>query len=69
MRLYNPGQSWRVQDLGASAEARYGSPYWLVHRADFHAVLLQALRERAPDAVRVGMRCTGFDASPYLPTR
>jgi salicylate hydroxylase len=60
MRLYNTGQAWRVQDLGANAETRYGSPYWLVHRADFHAVLVQALRERAPDAVRVGMHCTGF---------
>ena len=40
---------------------RYGSPYWLVHRADFHAVLVQALRERAPDAVRVGARCIGFE--------
>ena len=27
MRLFNTGQAWRVQDLGANAEARYGSPY------------------------------------------
>ena len=61
MRLFNTGQAWRVQDLGANAEARYGSPYWLVHRGDFHAVLVQALAERAPDAVRVGARCIGFE--------
>ena len=61
MRLFNTGQAWRVQDLGANAEARYGSPYWLVHRGDFHAVLVQALAERAPDAVRVGARCKGFE--------
>ena len=36
MRLFNTGQAWRVQDLGADAVARYGSPYWLVHRGDFH---------------------------------
>ena len=30
MRLFNTGQSWRVQDLGANAVTRYGSPYWLV---------------------------------------
>ena len=35
MRLFNTGQAWRVQDLGANAETRYGSPYWLVHRGDF----------------------------------
>ena len=61
MRLFNTGQAWRVQDLGANAVARYGLPYWLVHRADFHAVLVRALAERAPDAVHVGARCTGFE--------
>ena len=61
MRLFNTGQAWRVQDLGANAVARYGSPYWLVHRGDFHPVLVQALAERAPDAVRVGARCIDFE--------
>jgi salicylate hydroxylase len=61
MRLFNTGQAWRVQDLGANAVARFGFPYWLVHRADFHAVLVRALAERAPDAVRVGARCIAFD--------
>jgi salicylate hydroxylase len=61
MRLFNTGQSWRVQDLGANAVARYGSQYWLVHRGDFHQVLVQALAERAPDAVRVGALCIDFE--------
>jgi 2-polyprenyl-6-methoxyphenol hydroxylase-like FAD-dependent oxidoreductase len=61
MRLFNTGQAWRVQDLGANAEARYGAPYWLVHRGDFHAVLVEALTRRAPDAVRVGARCIDFE--------
>jgi salicylate hydroxylase len=60
MRLFNTGEAWRVQDLGANAITRYGSPYWLVHRADFHHVLVEALAERAPGAVHVGARCTGF---------
>jgi len=61
MRLFNTGQAWRVQDLGANAEVRYGAPYWLVHRGDLHAVLVEALAERAPDAVRVGARCIDFE--------
>ena len=61
MRLFNTGQAWRVQDLGTNAEARYGSPFWLVHRGDLHAVLVQALGERAPNAVHVGARCMGFE--------
>jgi salicylate hydroxylase len=61
MRLFNTGQAWRVQDLGATAVTRFGSPYWLVHRGDFHAVLVEALAERAPGAVHVGTRCIGFE--------
>jgi len=61
MRLFDTGQAWRVQDLGASAVARFGSPYWLVHRGDFHAVLVRALEERAPGAAHVGARCVGFE--------
>jgi salicylate hydroxylase len=61
MRLFNTGQAWRVQDLGANAVTRYGWPYWLVHRGDFHRVLVEALAERAPDAVHVGARCIGFE--------
>ena len=60
MRLFNTGQAWRVQDLGANAVARYGSPYWLVHRGDFHQVLVRALGERAPEEVHVGARCIDF---------
>jgi salicylate hydroxylase len=61
MRLFNTGEAWRVQDLGANAVTRYGSPYWLVHRGDFHHVLVEALAGRAPGAVRVGARCIGFE--------
>jgi len=61
MRLFNTGQAWRVQDLGAEAEARFGSPYWLVHRGDFHALLVRALEKQAPGAVRVGARAIGFE--------
>jgi salicylate hydroxylase len=61
MRLFNTGQAWRVQDLGATAEQRFGSPYWLVHRGDFHQVLVHALQDRAPGAVHVGARVTDFE--------
>lgn len=61
MRLFNTGQAWRVQDLGAEAVQRFGSPYWLVHRGDFHALLVQALAERAPGAVHVDARCVDIE--------
>jgi len=61
IRLYSTGQTWKLFDLGASSRAMYGAPYWMVHRGDFHRVLLEAFRQRAPGALRLGRRCTGFD--------
>ena len=61
IRLGTTGQTWRVFDLGVGSVQRYGAPYWMAHRGDFHAVLLQAVRAAAPDAVRPGMSCTGFE--------
>ncbi len=55
------GQSWPVFDLGTESEQRYGAPYWMAHRGDFHAVLLAAVRAAAPDAIRTGAECVGFE--------
>ena len=61
IRLWNTGQCWTVFDFGESAMARYGAPYWMVHRGDLHAVLLDAVREAAPYAIRLGAACVGFE--------
>ncbi len=42
---------------GARAIEQYGVPYAFVHRADLHAVLANALRARAPDALVMGTAC------------
>jgi salicylate hydroxylase len=49
------GQTWKLFDLGRDCRDRFGSPYWFVHRGDLQQVLLGALRERAPDAITVGV--------------
>jgi salicylate hydroxylase len=61
IRLYSTGQTWKLFDLGASSRTMYGAPYWMVHRGDFHRVLLEALRQRAPGALHLGRRCIGFE--------
>lgn len=61
MRLGTTGQAWRVFDLGDTSVERFGAPYWMVHRGDFHAVLLAAVRQAAPDAIRAGNGCVGFE--------
>ena len=60
IRLWNTGETWKLFDLGAESVARYGAPYFMIHRADLHGVLIDAVRSKAPDAIRLGARCAGF---------
>jgi salicylate hydroxylase len=46
--------------LGAEAEQRYGAPYWLIHRGDLQAVLIDAVRAHPDIAVRLGTRVEDF---------
>jgi salicylate hydroxylase len=59
-RLWSTGQRWRSFDSGEMAEQRFGAPYWMVHRGDFHAVLLDAMRKADPEAIQAGNACVGF---------
>ena len=61
VRLYRTGQTWPLFDLGEGSMQRYGAPYWMVHRGDFHRVLVDAVQALKPDAIRTGARCLGFD--------
>jgi salicylate hydroxylase len=61
IRLWNTGETWKLFDLGAESEKRYGAPYFMIHRADLHGVLIDAVRALAPDAIRLGARATGFE--------
>jgi len=60
IRLWNTGETWKLFDLGAESVARYGAPYFMIHRADLHTTLLNAVRAMRPDAIRLNARCTGF---------
>ena len=42
--------------LGSAAEHRYRAPYYCVHRADLHALLLKAVRARRNVALSTGAR-------------
>jgi salicylate hydroxylase len=46
--------------LGAAAEERYGAPYWVIHRGDLQAVLLEAVRAHPDIALRLGARVEDF---------
>lgn len=63
IRLGTTGQAWPTFDLGETSVARFGAPYWMVHRGDFHRVLLDAVRRASPDAIRIGNGCIGFQTT------
>ncbi len=56
-RVWDSGEMLFDLELGAAAEARYGAPYLLMHRADLHAALLSAVDEAV---ISLNRRLTGF---------
>ena len=46
--------------LGAVAEKRYGAPYWVIHRGDLQAVLLDAVRAHPDIVLHLGIRVEDF---------
>jgi salicylate hydroxylase len=60
VRLWSTGETWKLFDLGAVSIERYGFPYFTVYRPDLLDVLAAAIRREKPDAIRLGVKCTGF---------
>jgi salicylate hydroxylase len=56
VRLWSTGESWTLFDLGRDSAERFGAPYWMVHRGDFHRVLWQAVERARPGAMHLGCR-------------
>jgi salicylate hydroxylase len=50
------GREIGIVPLGKTIEARHGAPYWALHRADLHAVLLDAVRAQSNIELRFGRR-------------
>jgi salicylate hydroxylase len=46
--------------LGHVAEERYGAPYWVIHRGDLQAVLIDAVRAVPDIAVHLGTKVEDF---------
>lgn len=50
--------------MGAEAEARFGGPFLVIHRADLHSALLAAVRETPAIELRLGHAVERFEAEP-----
>jgi 6-hydroxynicotinate 3-monooxygenase len=57
-RKWDSGEIVVNYQLGAQAESRYGAPYLMVHRGDFHALLLNNVRQ---GAISFGKRLVDLD--------
>ena len=56
VRLWSTGETWKLFNLGKDSLERFGAPYWMVHRGDFHRVLWEAVERAKPGAVHLGCR-------------
>ena len=59
VRLWSTGQTWKLFDLGAESVRKYGFPYYLIYRADLHALMERHVRQCQPDAILLGARAIG----------
>lgn len=48
--------------LGAATETRYGAPYYIIHRGDLQAVLLEAAQAHPDITIELGCEIDGFAA-------
>lgn len=58
IRLWNTGQEWELFDLGRESVEQYGAPYMMLYRPDLLGVLVAALAQRCPGALRLDAKVT-----------
>jgi 6-hydroxynicotinate 3-monooxygenase len=59
-RNWDDGRVLLDHELGEDAHRRYGEPYMMVHRGDFHARLFEAVK---PGTIELGKRVVDIDPS------
>ncbi|HVI62441.1 MAG TPA: FAD-dependent monooxygenase, partial [Bradyrhizobium sp.] len=57
LRHWSTGETWNWFDLGDKSIERFGTPHLMLHRADLHGLLADAVRSLKPRAIRLNKRC------------
>src|SRR5262245_17284260 len=57
IRHWSTGQTWTWYELGPTTTRRYGTPHILLHRADLHGILAEAVARLKPNAIHLARRC------------
>lgn len=59
-RLFNSGENLHQIRLGDDYERQYGAPYYHVHRADLHQILVKAFQSMSPDSIRLNATVSDY---------
>jgi len=59
--VWNTGYRTSSPIRSSEVIARYGHPHVTMHRADLHAILVEAVNARSPGAIHVDARTCGFE--------
>jgi salicylate hydroxylase len=57
IRHWSTGETWDWFELGAATRERYGTPHVMLHRADLHGMLADAVRRLKSEAIHLNKRC------------
>ena len=60
-RTFDTGEVLQTIHFGTSYEERWGVPYVSIHRADLHAILVDAVRALRADAIQLNRRTVGYE--------
>jgi salicylate hydroxylase len=60
-RQYDSGEIIQSMPLGETHEQRFGAPYYQIHRADFHNILVDKVRSLDPDCITLNAEAVGFE--------
>ncbi|KAI0264854.1 FAD/NAD-P-binding domain-containing protein [Gloeopeniophorella convolvens] len=66
-RRYDTGERVGYARFGATMRAQHGAPYYHIHRADYHALLLRLARAAPGVRVRLGATVVGVQPDPAAP--
>src|SRR5215475_2200177 len=63
IRHWRTGKTWTWYELGPSSAQHYGAPHVLLHRADLHGILSDAVTRLKRNAIHVARRCVNVTQS------
>src|SRR5438477_10533409 len=64
-RRYDTGELLHKIPFAEAHERNHGAPYYHLHRADFHQILLDKVRSLDPNCITLNAKVTGFSENEH----